>query len=108
MMDGCVDSCIPLKDFCPSDPPDARAFTANLQVHDAAVSNRDLEMATEYRAILEASRSDVCRQSKGRAQQSSRFREHSTHRTTTTHVYVVASVYACTCVLLCVSMLILV
>ena len=72
MMDGCVNSCIPLKDFCPSDPPDAQAFAANLQVHDAAVTNRDLEMATEYRAILEASRSDVCLQCKARVQHSPR------------------------------------
>ena len=70
MMEGCVNSCIPLKDFCPSSREDARAFTANLQVHDTAVSNRDLEMATEYRAILESSRSDVCRHCKSRVQPS--------------------------------------
>tara|TARA_B110001452_G_C15237809_1_gene428570 strand:- start:537 stop:1232 length:696 start_codon:yes stop_codon:yes gene_type:complete len=83
MMDGCVNSCIPLKDFCPSDPPDAQAFAANLQVHDAAVTNRDIEMATEYRVILEASRSDVCLQCKARVQHSPRPQEHSTPRSST-------------------------
>jgi hypothetical protein len=87
MMDGCVNSCIPLKDFCPSDPPEARAFTANLQVHDAAVTNRDLEMATEYRAMLEASRSDVCIQCKARVQHSPRPQEHSTQHSADTQAY---------------------
>ena len=57
---GCVESCLPIRDFPPSDDRDARVFQSYVQVHHAAVSCGDLMMASEYRKLIEEYRSDIC------------------------------------------------
>lgn len=60
MMQDCVHTCIPIEQFCPTDQTDAAQYMANLQVHNSAVSNNDVEVASEYRTLLESQRSDIC------------------------------------------------
>ena len=60
MKDGCVESCLPIKEFAPTDEREARLYLSYIKVHDAAVSCHDLEMAAEYRRLIENTRSDIC------------------------------------------------
>ena len=66
-MQHCVNSCVPIEQFCPTDNTLAAQFKAHLQVHDAAVSNGDVGMATQYRLMVEGCRSDICVDCKSRA-----------------------------------------
>jgi hypothetical protein len=50
--------------FSPTDERDATVFKAFLRVHNTAISCGDLEVATEYRTLLESMRSDICRNCK--------------------------------------------
>ena len=56
--------CLAIECFTPTDESDAKVFRAFLRVHNTAVSCGDLEVATEYRELLESTRSDICRSCK--------------------------------------------
>ena len=58
---GCVESCLPIKDFPPDGEMCARAFQSFVRVHHAAVSCGDLAMASEYREWIEQYRNDFCK-----------------------------------------------
>lgn len=77
MMQGCVNTCVPIEQFCPTDQTDAAQYMANLQVHNSAVSNNDVEIASEYRTLVESQRSDICVECKERSRQGAQTDEAS-------------------------------
>lgn len=81
VMQGCVNTCVPIERFCPTDQTEAAQYMANLQVHNSAVSNNDVEIASEYRALLEGQRSDICVDCKERSRQVAQTDEASGNST---------------------------
>ena len=60
MMYTCVESCLPIEYFTPSDERDTQLFNSYINVHRSAVACGDLLMASEYRKLIEDTRSDIC------------------------------------------------
>ena len=57
---GCLQMCVPIENFKPLDERGAAVFDAHMQAHSAAVSAKDVQMASEFRGLVESARARFC------------------------------------------------